>query len=70
MDQTIGIISVDADNLDQHGFFCYMSKRKAPGYKQKRDWLEARFAEGLKIKMVHPHYICIFNYVQEAIYQA
>ena len=53
MDQTINIISVDTDNLDQHGFFCYMSKRKAPGYKQKRDWLEARFAEGLKIKMVH-----------------
>jgi ribosomal protein S18 acetylase RimI-like enzyme len=53
MDPKIDIINVDADNIDHHGFFCYMSKRKAPGYKQKRDWLEARFAEGLKIKMVH-----------------
>jgi GNAT superfamily N-acetyltransferase len=47
------IIDIDADNVDKMGFFCYMSKRKAPGYQQKRQWLEARFAEGLKIKMVH-----------------
>jgi len=32
---------------------CYMSKPKAPGYRQKRDWLQARFAEGLRIKMLH-----------------
>jgi GNAT superfamily N-acetyltransferase len=44
---------VNAENVDQHGFFCYMSKRKAPGYTQKREWLSARFAEGLKIHMVH-----------------
>jgi N-acetylglutamate synthase-like GNAT family acetyltransferase len=53
MEQKIEIITVDAGNLDQEGFFCYMSKRKAPGYKQKRDWLTARLAEGLKIHMVH-----------------
>lgn len=47
------IIDIDASNVDKMGFFCYMSKRKAPGYQQKRAWLEARFAEGLKIKMVH-----------------
>ena len=27
--------------------------RKSPGYRQKRQWLEARFAEGLKLHMVH-----------------
>jgi len=47
------IKTVDASNVDDTGFFCYMSKRKEPGYKQKRDWLEARFAEGMKIKIVH-----------------
>ena len=47
------IIDVDASNVDQHGFFCYMSKRKSAGYRQKRDWLEQRFAEGMKIKMIH-----------------
>lgn len=47
------IRTIDASNVDQLGFFCYMSKRKEPGYKQKRDWLEARFMEGLKIKVVH-----------------
>ncbi len=47
------IQTVDANNIDEAGFFCYMSKRKEPGYKQKRDWLEARFAEGMKIKILH-----------------
>ena len=53
MDEPYEIISVDADNVDQHGFFCYMSKRKAPGYNQKCAWLAERFAEGLKLHMVH-----------------
>jgi L-amino acid N-acyltransferase YncA len=47
------LITVDAGNLDEQGFFCYMSKRKAPGYHQKREWLEARFAEGMRLTMVH-----------------
>ena len=47
------IITVDAGNVDRLGFFCYMSKPKAPGYRRKREWLAARFAEGLRIKMLH-----------------
>jgi GNAT superfamily N-acetyltransferase len=47
------IKTVDASNIDESGFFCYMSKRKEAGYKMKRDWLEARFAEGMKIKILH-----------------
>jgi L-amino acid N-acyltransferase YncA len=47
------IRTVNAGNVDENGFFCYMSKRKEPGYKQKREWLEARFAEGMKIKIIH-----------------
>src|SRR5512134_2941019 len=47
------IKTANASNVDVTGFFCYMNARKSPGYKQKRDWLEARFAEGLKIKIVH-----------------
>ena len=49
------IKTVNASNVDESGFFCYMSKRKEPGYKQKREWLEARFAEGMKIKILHEH---------------
>ncbi|MEN4010681.1 MAG: GNAT family N-acetyltransferase [Chloroflexota bacterium] len=55
MTQEYEIKTVDAANIDRSGFFCYMSKPKAPGYRQKRDWLEARFAEGLKIKIVHEY---------------
>jgi hypothetical protein len=51
MKPTFEIKTVDASNVDELGFFCYMSKRKEPGYKQKREWLEARFAEGMKIKV-------------------
>jgi hypothetical protein len=47
------IIDIDATNVEKQGFFCCMSKRKSPGYKQKRAWLDARFDEGLKLKMVH-----------------
>ena len=53
MEDNFEIITVDSSNVDQHGFFCYMSKPKSAGYRQKREWLEARFAEGLKLKIVH-----------------
>jgi len=53
MNDTFDLIAVDVDNLDTQGFFCYMSKHKAPGYCQERAWLAARFAEGLKLHMVH-----------------
>lgn len=55
MAKTFDIINVSNDNVEKTGFFCYMSKRKEPGYKQKRAWLEERFAEGLKIKIIHEH---------------
>ncbi len=53
MENNFEIISVDSINVDQHGFYCYMSKPKSPGYRQKRAWLEARFTEGMKLKIVH-----------------
>jgi len=53
MHTQIQIINIDASNVEQNGFFCYMSKRKSAGYRQKRDWLEKRFAEGMKIKIIH-----------------
>lgn len=53
MGSTFEIEDVDINNVDQKGFFCYMSKRKEPGFKQKREWLEARFSEGMKIKILH-----------------
>jgi len=47
------IKTIDIMNVDSEGFFCYMSKRKAPGYRQKGEWLEERFKEGLTIKIIH-----------------
>ncbi len=49
MPPSFEIIDVNPNNIDRTGFFCYMSKKKETGYKQKREWLEARFAEGLKL---------------------
>ena len=48
----VDIVTVDASNVDRYGFFCYKSKPKTAGYQQKRAWLEERFAEGLRIKIV------------------
>jgi GNAT superfamily N-acetyltransferase len=53
METKFEIKTIDAGNINESGFFCYMSKRKEPGYKMKRDWLDARFAEGLKVKILH-----------------
>jgi GNAT superfamily N-acetyltransferase len=46
------IIDVNADNVSEVGFFCYMSKRKTEGYRRKLGWLKERFAEGMRIKML------------------
>lgn len=53
MDETIEIVTVDATNVGQRGFFCYKSKRKSVGYRQKLEWLRPRFAEGLRIKILY-----------------
>jgi len=46
------IINITAGTVDKLGFFCAMSKKKAPGYLAKKQWLKERFAEGLHIKML------------------
>jgi ribosomal protein S18 acetylase RimI-like enzyme len=48
----VEILTVDASNVGQYGFFCYKSKPKAEGYRRKLAWLERRFAEGMTIKIV------------------
>ncbi|MBU0492350.1 MAG: GNAT family N-acetyltransferase [Chloroflexi bacterium] len=53
MNDSVEIVTVDAANIDEHGFFCYKSKPKSAGYRQKRDWLEQRFAEGLRIQILY-----------------
>ena len=53
METTTEIIEVNSQNVQKTGFFCFMSKPKAPGYRQKLAWLEERFAEGMKFKMLH-----------------
>lgn len=45
------LIDVTIENVAEKGFFCYMSKTKAAGYQRKLNWLKARFAEGMRIKM-------------------
>lgn len=46
------IINVNESNVAKSGFFCKMSQKKSPGYLKKMEWLEARFKEGMKIKML------------------
>jgi hypothetical protein len=53
MNNSLEIDTVDETNVAEHGFFCYKSKPKSPGYQKKLDWLRERFAEGLKIKILY-----------------
>ncbi len=46
------IIDVTAENVEETGFFCLMSRRNSDGYRRKLRWLQARFEEGLRIKML------------------
>ena len=52
MGQRVKIVDVSLANVDDTGFFCYMSKRKSEGYARKLAWLKKRFDEGLRIKMI------------------
>jgi ribosomal protein S18 acetylase RimI-like enzyme len=46
------IVEVTKDNVAEVGFFCCMSKRKTEGYQRKFRWLQDRFDEGMRIKML------------------
>jgi hypothetical protein len=54
MNDSPQITTVDLDHVDRTGFFCYMSKKKEPGYKRKMQWVKERLIEGLRIKMILP----------------
>ena len=53
MDGQVKIVTVDATNVTSYGFFCYKSKPKSEGYQRKLKWLQARFSEGMKIKILY-----------------
>jgi GNAT superfamily N-acetyltransferase len=48
----VKILDVTADNVDDLGFFCSMSKRKSEGHRRKLEWVRRRFREGMKIKLL------------------
>jgi L-amino acid N-acyltransferase YncA len=48
----VALVDVDRSNVEETGFFCYMSKRKSEGYLRKLAWVKARLREGLRIKML------------------
>jgi hypothetical protein len=52
MDHSVEIIDVTGENVDKAGFFCFMSKKKSPGYALKLAWLKERFSDGLRLKML------------------
>jgi ribosomal protein S18 acetylase RimI-like enzyme len=53
MNQNTELITADAGNVEQFGFFCYKSKPKSDGYQNKLNWLRERFSEGMVIKIVY-----------------
>ena len=45
--------TIDASNVDRCGFFCYKSKPKSPGFREKRKWLDKTLQEGLRLKIIY-----------------
>lgn len=52
MGNSVEIIDVNSENVDKTGLFCFMSKKRSPGYALKLAWLRDRFSEGLRLKML------------------
>jgi len=48
----VQLVNVTAENVEETGFFCFMSKKKSQGYQNKLTWLRNRFSEGMRIKML------------------
>lgn len=46
------IIDVSPYNLSKAGLFCRRSQKDCAGYQKKLRWLEARFTEGMRVKML------------------
>ncbi|MBT2131822.1 GNAT family N-acetyltransferase [Aliiroseovarius lamellibrachiae] len=46
------ILTGTAETVQKHGFFCKMSARKTSAWKRKKAWLEARFSEGLQLRLL------------------
>jgi len=46
------ILDVTMRNIDELGMFCKKTKRNTVGYQNKLKWLNKRFKEGLKYKML------------------
>jgi len=51
-EETVSIIDVTPENIGDHGICGYKDPKK-PGFGQKLAWVRARFAEGMKIKVLH-----------------
>jgi GNAT superfamily N-acetyltransferase len=52
MAKKIAIIDVNSDNVSETGFFCRMSRSQSEGNQRKYEWLKARFAEGMRMKLL------------------
>jgi ribosomal protein S18 acetylase RimI-like enzyme len=48
----IEIVTLDASDLGQFRHFCGRSPKYAQAYENKRSWLQARFAEGMRYKLL------------------
>jgi ribosomal protein S18 acetylase RimI-like enzyme len=55
MSSDVEVVAVDATNVAEQGFFCRKSKRKSEGNRRKLNWLNQRFSEGMKIKILYEH---------------
>jgi len=46
------IIDLNEANIDDYGAFCLQSKKNIKGYKDKFQWINKRFKEGLRLKLL------------------
>ena len=50
--KNLEIVDVTMQNINELGMFCKKTKQNTAGYQNKLEWLDKRFQEGLKYKML------------------
>lgn len=47
------IIDLNEENIDTYDLFCFKSKKKSEGYRNKVKWVKKRFKEGIRLKILY-----------------
>ena len=64
MAKNLEIVDVTPSNVGEYGLCGFRKPAKSVGYERNRDWLRKRFAEGMKVKVLHSEEVGTVGFVE------